>query len=436
MGTLPRVAVILAGGEGRRLWPASTPRRPKQFLRLFGGRTLLEATWERARAVPGVDDIWVVTGRPYAELTRQALPGLPPGRLLVEPSGKNTAPALALAAGHIAREHGDAAVLVLPADHYIPDREAFAASAARALEVAAAGEALVTFGIQPTRPETHYGYIELEVRRQREEGSPGAGGSSREPATPERGPAGNAPAAVSGAGGAGGTPVEAAGDGAGDAAPGPMDVLPVRRFVEKPDAARAVEFLAAGHYLWNSGMFAWRNGTFLAELARVAPELHRLATRVAAGGDWHEEWERVPSISVDYAVMEKARRILCVRAGFAWDDLGSWLAVERHGEADGQGNVVLGTAPAILRAASGVTVLAEQVPAVVLGVRDLVLAATRDGVLVAGKDSLDGLREALAALEQALAAGEPPAGAGVAARAAAGAAARAAAEAAAGEALP
>ncbi|QIA26669.1 NTP transferase domain-containing protein [Thermaerobacter sp. PB12/4term] len=353
MPGLPRVAVILAGGEGRRLWPASTPRRPKQFLRLFGGRTLLEATWERARAVPGVVDVWVVTGAPYVELTRHALPELPTGHLVIEPSAKNTAPALALAAGLIARRYGDAAVLVLPADHYVSGVGAFTEAADRALAAAAACDGLVTFGIEPTRPETQYGYVELDE-----------------------------PALAPGAG-----------------------PFRVRRFVEKPGPEQAAAFLASGRYLWNSGMFAWQNAIFLSELERVVPELARLAARVAAGEPreaWATVWEALPSISVDYAVLERARRILCIRAGFAWDDLGSWLAVDRHGIRDEHGNVVLGTAPAVVQGSSGVTVLTEELPAVVMGVRDLVLAATRDGVLVAGKDSIEGLRQALGILERKL----------------------------------
>lgn len=365
MPALPRIAVILAGGEGRRLWPASTPQRPKQFLRLFGGRTLLEATWERARAVPGIRDVWVVTGAPYAGLTRQVLPGLAAEHLVIEPSGKNTAPALALVAGHVARRYGDAAVLVLPADHYVPDVRAFAEAADRALDAAATTEGLVTFGIEPTRPETQYGYIELDQRAAR----PGVPIATR-----TAGVAG--PAAV-----------------------------PVRRFVEKPGPEQAAAFLASGRYLWNSGMFAWRNTVFCAELERVAPDLWRLAARVAAGeprSAWEAHWQALPSISVDYAVLERARRILCIRAGFAWDDLGSWLAVDRHGIRDEHGNVVLGTAPAVVQGSSGVTVLTEELPAVVMGVRDLVLAATRDGVLVAGKDSIEGLRQALGILERKL----------------------------------
>ncbi len=364
MPVLPRIAVILAGGEGRRLWPASTPQRPKQFLRLFGGRTLLEATWERARAVPGLSDVWVVTGAAYAEATRRVLPDLPAGQLVIEPSGKNTAPALALAAGHIARRYGDAAVLVLPADHHIPDVPAFARAADQALAVAASADALVTFGIEPTRPETQYGYIELEDELE-------------DPDRRDRVPA----------------------------APAHDHATPVRRFVEKPGPEQAAAFLAAGRYLWNSGMFAWRNSVFRGELERSAPELARLAARVAAGEPrpaWEGAWQSLPSISVDYAVLERARHILCIRAGFAWDDLGSWLAVERHGTADEHGNVVLGGAPAVVQGSSGVTVLSEELPAVVMGVRDLVLAATRDGILVAGKESIEGLRQALNVLEARL----------------------------------
>ncbi|HEY8487531.1 MAG TPA: mannose-1-phosphate guanylyltransferase, partial [Thermaerobacter sp.] len=349
MPVLPRIAVILAGGEGRRLWPASTPQRPKQFLRLFGGRTLLEATWERARAVPGLSDVWVVTGAAYAEATRRVLPDLPAGQLVIEPSGKNTAPALALVAGHIARHYGDAAVLVLPADHHIPDVPAFARAADQALAVAASTEALVTFGIEPTRPETQYGYIELE--EEFEEGAAGYPDQGRSPDHP------NATQASPHGRNRLGRDPQGRDSFAGDpehrdlapAAHPLHDAASVRRFVEKPGPEQAAAFLAAGRYLWNSGMFAWRNSVFCAELERSAPELARLTARVAAGEPrpaWEDAWQALPSISVDYAVLERARRILCIRAGFAWDDLGSWLAVERHGTADEHGNVVLGGAPA------------------------------------------------------------------------------------------
>ncbi|HEY8416175.1 MAG TPA: mannose-1-phosphate guanylyltransferase [Thermaerobacter sp.] len=342
-----RVAVILAGGEGRRLWSASTAERPKQFLRLFGDRTLLEATWERARAVPGVDDVWLVTGQRYGELTRATLPGLPAQRLVLEPSARNTAPALALVAGLIERHSPDATVLVLPADHHIPDVEAFAAAADLALRVAAEEPALVTFGIEPTRPETNYGYLEL-------------------------------------------------GD---ELAPG---VARVRGFVEKPDADRAMRFLLAGHFAWNSGMFAWRNGVFLDELRQAAPPLHELARAVAQGREWRTLWEQVPAISVDYAVMERSRRIVAVRGRFAWDDLGSWLAVERHVAPAGDGNVALGRGPVRAVDAGNNTVYSEELPVLLLGVRGLLVAATRSGLLVAEKGRLDGLREALQALEAAV----------------------------------
>lgn len=312
--------------------------------------------------------MWVVTGAAYGELTRQALPELPLEHLVIEPSAKNTAPALALVAGHLSRRYGDAAVLVLPADHYIPDVGAFAEAADRALATAATCEGLVTFGVEPTRPETQYGYIELDEPATRAGGEPGMD-----------------------------RPVS----------------LRVRRFVEKPGPEQAAAFLASGRYLWNSGMFAWRNAVFRAELEAVAPELARLARRVAAGeaqAAWEPDWHALPAISVDYAVLERARSIYCIRAGFAWDDLGSWLAVDRHGPRDAHGNVVLGGAPAVVQRSSGVTVLAEDVPAVVMGVRDLILAATRDGVLVAGKDSLAGLRQALDALAARLREAERPCG--------------------------
>ncbi len=285
---LHRAAVILAGGEGKRLWPATTEAEPKQFLRLFGGTTLLEQTWRRALSAPGVKDVWVVTRELYARRTRAVLPQLPPERLIVEPSGKTTGPALALAPGLIARELTDAAILVLPADHYIPDERAFASSADLALRVAEENRVLVTFAIQPTRPETGYGYMEL--------GGPSLDG-----------------------------------------------MIKVRRFGEKPDPGTAQTFLEAGNYAWNGGMFAWRNSTLAAALQATAPALYEnVYLRALHGGeDWRAEWDELPSISVDHAVMEHAKNIVATPVTFAWDDLGSWMALERNTRPDKDGSVVV-----------------------------------------------------------------------------------------------
>lgn len=336
MSNLPRIAVLMAGGVGRRLWPASTEERPKQFLRLEGDKSLLQQAWERAQAA-GVASTVVVTGKTYQGSVMEHLPRVAPEYILGEPAPLNTGPALALAAGFIQRVIGDAAVLVLPADHAIPDVDAFAAAAARALAFVEDHNQLLTFGITPTRPETGYGYIEL----------------------------------------------------------GPVfsgHVYQVSRFVEKPAASAALGFLQSGRYLWNSGMFVWRNHTFIDTLRLCAPQLHALSQAVAEGADWVSMWHELPSVSVDYAVMEKAKNVVVMRASFAWDDLGSWLAVRDHLSADSDGNVIISDAPVAASAASNNIIYTEGLPVAVLGTHDAVVAATPRGVLVAGLEELANIK--------------------------------------------
>lgn len=264
---MKRCALILAGGAGTRLRPLSTDENPKQFLRLFGGRSLLELTFARAARLVGAASVFVSTNDVYAEKTRQFLPEMPPENVLPEPARRNTAPAVALSCFTIEARNGPCAIAELHSDHFIADEDEFVRVLGRAYRHAEESEDLVTIAIEPTFANTEYGYLELG-----EEVAP--------------------------------------------------EVLRVRRFVEKPSPERAEEFLRAGNYAWNAGMFVWRSDVFRAALESVAPDVARVT---------RETYAEAPSISIDYALMEKAPRVAAVRGNFGWSDVGSLEALARVG---------------------------------------------------------------------------------------------------------
>lgn len=276
------VPIILAGGKGERFWPLSRRDRPKQFLCLDGsGRSLLQATVDRlAPLADQPEDVRIVAGPHLSQMIRDQLPELPETSLLVEPEGRDTAPALAWASLVVAERYGPETVLgFFPADHWIGDRPAFERTIQAAAALAVAEGAIVTLGIAPTSPATGYGYI-------------------------ERGePVGPTPSAT-----------EANG----------LQGYRVARFTEKPDRATAEAFLASGRFSWNSGMFVFQAQTVLAELARHAPEiLEPLRSQGTAA------YPNLPKMSIDYALMEKTDRACVMPAQFGWDDLGDWTALDR-----------------------------------------------------------------------------------------------------------
>ncbi len=340
-------AVILAGGRGTRFWPASREAAPKQFLRIGGGESLLQRTARRLLPLSSAERRWVITNAAHVGVAAEHLPQASSRRIVGEPSGRNTAPAVALAACLALREDPGATLLVAPADHWIADEEAFRSTARDAVAFADAHEALVTFGIQPASPETGYGYIEAG-----EEASPG--------------------------------------------------VRRVVRFTEKPDRATAERFLAGGRHYWNSGIFVWRARVVRDELARHAPELIAACERIAGAADFdlslREEWSRLPSISIDYALLERSERVFVVPSRFACSDVGSWDALAALLPKDAAGNVVEGDA--ILIDARGCTVRASAGRiAALLGLENLLVLDTKDALLVCPKDRAQDVKKIVEALE-------------------------------------
>lgn len=344
-------AVIMAGGAGTRFWPASRRLRPKQLLPLAGDEALLRQAVGRVLPLCGAERVWIATGAHLAEATRSTLPELGPDQLLVEPAARNTAPCIAWAAHVVARREPDAVVMALPSDHHIADLAGYQSALEAAIASARRG-VITTIGIKPTHPETGYGYIEAE---------------------PTDGVAWRA-----------------------------------KRFVEKPQRARAEEFLAAGTFFWNAGMFFFRAKDMVAavaehlpDLARGLCELDRAAERGAEAEALATIFPELPSVSIDVGVMERMPELAMVPGDFGWNDLGSWLTVSELAEKDRAGN----SAPegTVLVRASGnhVSDLRTRGPKRVIalcGVRDLVVVETDDALLVVHRDEAQSVREVVEAL--------------------------------------
>lgn len=326
-------AVILAGGWGERLWPMSTKDRPKQLLSLTGGGTLVGETLARIAPVAPIERALVMTGASLREKMVGELGPVPRERIIGEPVGKNTAPAIAVAAKILATEDPDAVMIVLPADHIIEDADAFRACLDLAVRAASEKGALVTLGIEPVRAETEYGYIRA-----------------------------GAPAGIDG-------------------------VFEVDSFREKPDAVTARGYVEAGGYYWNSGMFVWRADRFLEEIDSNLPDVGRaLETLRSVPGDSGFDGEladfygAVESVSVDYGIMEKARDVLVIPSTFGWDDVGAWPALSRVWPPEEDGNTARGDV--ILIDSDGCIAYSEQGTVAVLGMSDVVVVRTPEATLV------------------------------------------------------
>ena len=345
---------ILCGGSGTRLWPLSRKSYPKQFAPLLGDETLFQASARRL-AGPGFAPPLVLTNSDFRFIVTEQLAevGIDPGAVIIEPEGRNTAPAVLVAALHVLAHDRKGVLLVAPSDHAIPDAVAFRAAVARGLSAVAAGQ-IVTFGITPTRPETGYGYLELTT------------------------------------------------------CPGP-EAAPVRlaRFVEKPDLAHAEQMLAAGNFLWNAGIFLFAADDMVAAFEALAPEV--VAPVRAAMAEARTDlgflrlapgpWAKAPDISLDYAVMEHAPNLSAVPYGGAWSDLGGWDAVWTAGAQDAAGVGTSGAAIAIDCSHSLLRSESDGVELVGIGLQNIIAVAMNDAVLVADMSRAQDVKQAVQALK-------------------------------------
>jgi mannose-1-phosphate guanylyltransferase len=343
-GQAPFVAVIMAGGQGQRFWPLSTPERPKQFLDLErSGRTLLQATFDRLLPLTGaVSHIYVATAARYLELVREQLPELPPENLLVEPEARDSGPAIAMAMLLLDERHPGSIVGVFSSDHRIADVPAFQLAVRDTAAMAQRHDGLMTIGITPTHPATGYGYVKRE--RAVDQG------------------------------------------------------YRVERFVEKPSLEHARAYVKSGYYFWNAGIFVWRPRTALAELELHAPEIVVPLREALARGQVDTVFPTLPRISIDYALLERSPRVFMVQGTFGWDDVGDWIALERlvgRGTADPL-NTVVGHHVGLR--ASGNIVYTEDPNDVVVtvGVEDLVIVKRGNTVLLLRKDRVSDMKEILA----------------------------------------
>jgi mannose-1-phosphate guanylyltransferase len=334
-------ALIMAGGGGTRFWPRSRQKRPKQFLKLGGGQTLLQQALDRTLGPVAPANAWVITAAAHREEVARQLPDLPPGHIVGEPCGRDTAACIATGAALIAAEDPQATMLVTPADHVIQPAQEFRRAVYVAAQVAEEHPAaLVTFGITPTYPATGYGYIHRGAEVARRQG---------------------------------------------------VVVYRVHAFREKPNADLAERFVASGEYYWNSGIFVWKAATILAALLQRQPALADAARRIAEswGKSGQEqvlarEYQPLPRISIDYAVLEHAPEVLAVQAPFGWDDVGSWLALERLHPQDARGNTVLARHCGLETNRCLIVADADRLVATV-GVSNLLIVQDGDAILVADR---------------------------------------------------
>lgn len=349
--THPRYALIMAGGIGSRLWPRSRKKTPKQFLDLISEETMLQDAYQRLLPTIPADRILVGVGTDYVPTIRQQLPDLPANNIVVEPTGRGTAPAIGLAAQHIYHQAPDAIMVVVTADHHIAEKQRFSRVLEAAIQAAESGS-LVTLGITPSFASTGYGYIHRGEKLESIDG---------------------------------------------------FAVYQALRFTEKPDAATAREFVDSGRYSWNSGMFIWRVDAILAEFARLMPEFAAQLNEIGdAIGTKSEQaalervWADVAPETIDYGIMERAADVAVIPVSIGWNDIGSWKTLIPLLETDQAGNVSIGHH--ILLDTSNTLIYSPKKLVATIGLHDLVIVETEDALLICPQDMCQDVRKVVALL--------------------------------------
>ena len=343
-------AVIMAGGKGERFWPKSRSNYPKQFLSLTNsGKTMIQLTVDRLLSIVKYEDIYIVTNKNHTSLVKEQLPNIPIENIIAEPIARNTAPCIGLAATIIQNKYDDAIMVVLPSDHLIKQDQMYISTLKTAINVAEEGENLVTIGITPSYPETGYGYINY--------GSPMNSDKY-------------------------------------------SNVYCVEKFVEKPNLEKAKEYIDSGNYIWNSGMFVWKASTIIKKFQQFIPETYAGLLQIKSGinSDAYEEllneiFYKFKSESIDYAIMEKSENIYTLPGTFGWDDVGSWLSLERINKTNEFGNVISGNVITI--GTKNTTICGTNKLIATVGLDDLIIVDTEDALLICDKKSTQDVKKVI-----------------------------------------
>jgi len=341
---MEKYAVVMAGGVGSRFWPRSRKTLPKQLLNLFGEFTMIQETVNRLNGFIDTDKIFVITNKVQKALIEEQLPQIPKNNIVAEPVGRNTAPCVALAAAIISEINDEAVIITLPADHLIIDAQKFRQSIQTAAEFAYQSKGLVTFGIEPTRPDTGYGYINFD----KDEIKP--------------------------------------------------QVHRVKKFVEKPNLETAKLYLSSGEYLWNSGMFIWRTDVVLDEIKQHLPEMFRsikLLNKDLSSSNFYNELDDIypglQSISIDFGIMEKSDKVYLVKSNFDWNDVGSWESAYELNKKDENRNAIIGD---VFNAGSKDSyIYSPDKFTAVVGMDDVIVINTKDALLVCNRNNVQDVRK-------------------------------------------
>lgn len=340
-------ALIMAGGKGTRFWPLSTEEKPKQFLKLIGQNTMIQTTVDRIRSIIPEERIFICTGEKYFKLVREQLPLIPERNIILEPEGRNTTPCIALSALIIERYYKGARMVVLPSDHLINNEEEFRNILQEADDfVKNNQEAIVTLGMNPSRPETGYGYIKY------------------------------------------GSQVKEVGC---------RNIIKVDKFVEKPDKETAENYLKEKCYLWNGGMFIWSIQNIINEIKRYSSNTYEALHEI---GEIEEDklqeftnkvYSMTEAISIDYSVLEKSKNIYVIQSNIGWDDIGTWRAIERYKEKDKDNNIINDNVLA-LESKSNMTINNDK-KVIMIGIKDIMTVETDDSIFIVNKEYMDNLRD-------------------------------------------